>query len=132
MNLEHVRDWLKTIYPDAVNYYVGTLDANKDQSIGVYQLHRLTPANNRVGGGASTKRKPVSLLVHWSNNATATETAAKALYDAIRSNYREQTIGMATADYIKLLNNEPLDVGQDENGVFERVIELEIYFREGE
>jgi hypothetical protein len=127
MELEDVRDWLKVIWPDGT-YTVGTINAKRDRSVGVYQLHRQNEAKGCVGGGIQTGRKAVSLLVHWNTNATETEQAAGRLLTALKTNYRAQQIGAFTANYVRPLNNEPIDVGQDDAGVYERVVELEIYY----
>jgi hypothetical protein len=129
MTLTDIKWWLIGLFGNEPNYYVGVLDRKKEHSIGVYQLHRRNDADPHVGGGAQTRRKCVSLLVHWERSASATEAEAQRLYDMIRESYRGQPIGPHTADYVRLLENEPVDVGQDDAGVFERVINVEIYYR---
>jgi hypothetical protein len=128
MTLTDFKEWLSPMF--GATYYVGVLDKKKDCSIGFYQLHRLNEVKPHVGGGAQTSTKGISLLVHWTKSSTETEAAAQGVYDLIRANCTHQQIGRNFASYIRLLNREPLDVGQDENGVFERVIEMEIYYQE--
>lgn len=129
MTLSDVRDWLKTLAP-AEHYYIGKLDRKADKSLGVYSRAQTgAPAETALGGLASTKTavKRVSLLLHWNNNAKETEAAAQELFDRLRAaeNIR---IGGCLVDYLRLMVPEPVDVGTDENGVYERVIWMDVYY----
>ena len=73
--------------------------------------------------------KRVQVLVHWDRDALSTEGAAQDLYDAIAAS-AHPTIGDATASYIGLMLPEPVDVGSTEDGAFERVLWLDIYYEE--
>ncbi|MDR1015721.1 MAG: minor capsid protein [Coriobacteriales bacterium] len=129
MTLTDIKDWLHGLLGDGPSYYVGVLDRKRERSIGVYQLHRRNDADPHVGGGAATMRKCASILVHWDRSASSTEAVAQTVHSRIREAYRGQPIGPHTADYVRLLENEPIDVGQDDAGVFERVINIEVYYR---
>lgn len=133
MKLSDVMVWLQSLTAKADNYYCGTLDSKKEKSIGVYQLKNTAGAQMAIGGRANTKTlyKSVSLLVHWNHNSDETETFAQALYDELES-VRSVVIGGKTVNYISLLQFEPIDVGTDENGVFERVIECVFYYQNKE
>ena len=63
-------------------FYIGKLDNKKDKSIGVYQLQTSNEANVAIGGIDNTKimEKPISILIHWNNNAKETEMKALELY----------------------------------------------------
>ena len=50
-----------------------------------------------------------------------------ALWNVLRSQ-TNVTINNVHIPYIKLLNSEPIDVGTDEKGVYERVIEIDFYY----
>lgn len=128
MTLSDVRDWLKTI-SSAEHFYIGKLDRKQDKSLGVYSRSSTgTPPVTSLGGPDSTKTavKQVSLLLHWNNNAKETETAAQELFDTLRAAENIQ-IGGRKVDYLRLMVPEPVDVGTDENGVYERVIWMDIY-----
>lgn len=130
LTLAEVRDWLKGLNC-AERYYIGSLDRKQLKSLGVYSRARTgTPAETALGGQADTRtgRKQISLLLHWTNNARETEQAALALYDALGAAFPCR-IGNATADYARLLVSEPVDVGADDGGIYERVIWLDIYYQ---
>lgn len=130
MTLRDVMEFLQKLETKADNYYCGTLNGKKDKSIGVYQLKSRLGAQIAIGGRENTKtlKKAISLLVHWTNNSDDTEKFAKALYDELEG-VKSATIGGHSVNYIELLQFEPVDVGTDENGIFERVIECIFYYQ---
>ena len=130
MTLAEVRDWLKTI-STAEHFYIGKLDAKQDKSLGVYSRAALgQPPDIALGGLSCTKTavKQVSLLLHWNQNAKETEAAAQALFEAIQAAEPIQ-IGQTQVAFFQLLVPEPVDVGTDDNGVYERVIWVDFYYR---
>lgn len=129
MELGHIRDYLKTANI-AENYYIGKLDNKKDKSIGVYQLKKHNEYERAIGEEANDriKKKGISVLIHWNKNAAETERAAYNLFDFLKNTPQKTIIGEKEISYIQLLQNEPIDVSTDENGVYERVIEFVIYY----
>lgn len=130
--LKDIKDWIKTIF-EADHYYMGKLDNKQNKSVGVYQRKTGNPPRMCIGGEENTSYdiKPISILVHWSNDADETEQAAYELFENIRKS-TNVTINNILIPYIKLLVSEPVDVGTDDKGIYERVIELDIYYEKGE
>ena len=109
--LSDVRDFasqLLTGLVDDDHVYSGVLPDKPDKSIGVYNQKRGSPKKIAVSAPTSYRIKPVSLLIHWNKSQRDTERAAAAVYNAVE--------------------NEAVDVGTDDNGIFEMVIEFEIYY----
>lgn len=131
IGLAEIRDWLKAVGAIDATWTIGRYEAEKEKRACVYQRTDYSPATVALGGADSTKTqvKHVQVLVHWNKNHKETELAALALYKALQFNPRP-TIGDATASYIDLQLPEPVDVGSDDNGIFERVLWLDIYFEE--
>ncbi len=129
MTTEEVFAWIKTLSTQADNYYCGMLNDKKTKSFGVYQLKERRARDIAIGGRATTKTgaKGISILVHWNSSTRETEIAAASLYNDL-ANASTPKIGDKKANYINLLHNEPIDVGTDENGICERVIEFIIYY----
>lgn len=129
MTTEQVFNWIKTLSTKAENYYCGILNDKKQKSFGVYQLKDNRTRDISLGGDATTKTgtKGVSILVHWNRSTRDTETAAASLYKDLAASV-SPTVGGKKVNYIKLLHDEPIDVGTDENGICERVIEFVIYY----
>lgn len=132
ITLAEVRDWIKT-FNAANNYYIGKLDNKQENSIGVYQRKTIDGPRVAIGGRslASYDVKSISILIHWNKNANETEKRAQYLYNRLFE-AESVVIGGTPIKMIALLQNEPVDVGTDDNNVYERVIELDLYYeREG-
>ena len=129
ITLASIRDWLKT-FKLFDFYYVGRLDAKKKNSLGVYNLQD-TGRREVIGDLKKYEKKGVSLLVHGDTNKTTTEQKAWQLYEAIEAlimSYVYPKIGGKEVYFIELLQNQPVDVDQDNDKIYEYVIELNIYF----
>ncbi|TVX05200.1 hypothetical protein AZJ54_11720 [Streptococcus pneumoniae] len=132
ITLAEVRDWIKT-FNAANNYYIGKLDNKQENSIGIYQRKTIDGPRVAIGGRslASYEVKSISILIHWNKNANETEKRAQYLYNRLFE-AESVVIGGTPIKMIALLQNEPVDVGTDDNNVYERVIELDLYYeREG-
>ena len=127
MTTEKVLEWIKTLSTKADNYYCGMLNAKKDKSFGVYQLKENRARVVAIGNETKTGIKPISILVHWTSSTRETENTALSLYKEL-SKAADISVGGYKINYIQLLHNEPIDVGTDENGVCERVIEFVLYY----
>jgi hypothetical protein len=126
--LEDVRDYIATIgIAQDDHVYMGKMDNKKDKSIGVYQLKQARAPTVSLGDSGTYKVKPISLLVHWTKSARETEKVAYQLYE-ILSKAQNVTINDKTIIYIQMLQEEPVDVDMDESRIYERVIEINIYY----
>ena len=128
IGLEDVRDWIKA-FGVGEHFYIGKLDNKKEKSIGVYQRGDYGGAQVAIGGLDSTKTqsKQISLLIHWNNNAKETENMAQFLYNKLLC-CRDVMINDTHVNYIYLAVPEPVDVGTDSSGIYERVIWMDLYY----
>ena len=126
MTLAHIRDWLKT-FGIAEHYYIGKLDNKQDRSLGVYTLKGNGAPVTAIGTQSTYDIIGVSLLLHWSNNANETEVTARSLYEKLRT-IKNFKINDKQIYMIELLVPEPIDVGTDDKGTYERVIEMNLYY----
>lgn len=128
MMLEDVRDYIASLKLSE-HTYMGKLDDKKEKSIGVYHSKRETPYKTAIGGPSQQSYgvKSVSFLVHWNKSPRDTEKSAKALFDALRDT-REVKTNETTIKFIQLLYNEPIDVGTDDDGVYEMVIDAAVVY----
>lgn len=132
ITLAEVRDWIKT-FNAANNYYIGKIDNKQENSIGIYQRKTIDGPRVAIGGRSLTSYdvKSISILIHWNKNANETEKRAQYLYNRLFE-AESVVIGGTPIKMIALLQNEPVDVGTDDNNVYDRVIELDLYYeREG-
>lgn len=133
--LEDIRDFIATLgLTGDNNVYMGKLDAKTNKSIGVYNLKRSEPYTTALGGkeNESYGTKKVSLLVHWNKSPRDTEKTAMTLFEKL-TEVREVTINEKHIKFIRPLVGEPIEVGTDDSGIYEMVIEAEfIYERKGD
>lgn len=110
--------------------FCGKMTDKMDKSIGVYNLKTGRQPVTAAGGdkNRSYSIKAISLLVHWNKNPTETETAAIQLYNMLRSTKQTQVNGHHII-FIQMLQEEPVSVNTDDNGVFEYVIECLFYIK---
>lgn len=130
LGIGDVRDYIAGLgIADNNNVYCGKLDNKKDKSIGVYNLNRQRPLQTAVGGlnNSSYRIKSVSILVHWNKSVRDTEETSEQLYNMLRDT-NNKIINDTRLLFTKMLVDEPVDVGTDDKGIFESVIELDIYY----
>lgn len=130
LGIGDVRDYIAGLgIADNNNVYCGKLDNKKDKSIGVYNLNRQRPPQTAVGGlnNSSYRIKSISILVHWNTNVRDTEKAAEQLYNMLRDT-NNKIINDTKLLFTKMQVDGPVDVGTDDKGIFESVIELDIYY----
>ena len=130
MTLGEIRDWLKTLGV-AENYYIGRMENKKERSLGVYGRSRKGEPAVALGGMGLTSYgvRSVSLLLHWNENARETEAAALALWDELMCVAHADLPGGGHIQCVRMTVPEPVAVGTDRGGVYEYVIETDIYYR---
>lgn len=135
ITLANIRDWLKEIFPDAENFYIGRLENKKEKSIGVYSLNRSKDIPLICLGGTKYNAcdvKDISILLHWNKNADETEQSANKLFNTlIKLNDSSIRINEHDIYVIELLVPEAQDVGTTDS-VYERVIEVRFYYERKE
>lgn len=128
MTLADVRDYVESLKL-ADHVYMGKMPDKQDKSIGVYNSKHQYAYSTAIGGPdlQSYGTKYVTLLVHWTRSPRETEEAAAALFEAVRK-AREVTINNATIKFIQPLY-EIQDVGTDDAGIYEMVIEAAVIYQ---
>lgn len=126
MLLSEVKDWLKTKV-DCPNWYIGKIDANVDECIGIYSVEGGKP-NIAIGGLGNTSytTKSVSILVHWDKYITPAEQKAQEVYNVLFG--QNDVIGDKRVIQFDMKTSEPVGVGTDSNGIYEFVIEVNIIY----
>lgn len=128
LSLADIRDWIKN-YAGAEHCYIGKLDRKQNRSVGVYGRNEYTSPRTSLGGLTCTSYdcKRVSVLMHWNENARETEHAAAQLFEQLRQ-VTDTEISGTRIPIVQLDTAEAVDVGTDENGVYERVIWMTFYY----
>lgn len=109
--------------------YCGKLDNKKEKSLGFYPLKGSGKPYRAFEGLESYDKCGVSLLIHYNKNVVETQNAANIIFNYLRTLYTNALPKVKGCDvlYIDLLVPEPVFVGTDDNGVYEFVIEFELY-----
>jgi len=130
MMLSDVRDYIDSL-DLAAHVYMGKLPDKQEESFGVYNSKHQREYHTAIGGPEmeSYGTKYVTLLVHWNKSLRDTEKAAMTLFEAVRA-AREVTINNKTIKFIQPLY-EIQDVGTDDAGIFEMVIEAAVIYEKG-
>ena len=131
MRLSDVRDYIDSLKIGKY-VYMGKLDAKKEKAIGVYNSKHNHPYRTALGGAElqSYGMKYVTFLVHWNKSLRDTESAANSLFDALRQ-AGEVTINDVHIKFIQPLTDGPIDVGTDDAGIYEMVIEVAVIYEKG-
>lgn len=130
MMLSDVRDYMKSLKL-ADQVYMGSLPDKQEKSIGVYNSKHQQEYKTALGGPqlASYGKKYVTLLIHWNESPRESEKAAMAVFEAIET-ARNVTINEELIKFIQPLY-EPQDIGKDDAGICEWVIEMAVIYEKG-
>lgn len=127
MMLSDVRDYIASL-GIADHVYQGKLDAKQQKSFGVYNSKHTHAYKTAIGGPEleSYGMKYVTLLVHWNKSPRDTEKVTMELFEVLRKT-REATINETKIKFIQPLYDIQ-DVGTDDSGIFEMVIEAAVIY----
>ena len=131
MMLSDIRDYTELL-GIAEHVYMVKLDAKKEKSIGVYHSKHSHAYKTAVGGPQmeSYGTKYVTFLIHWNKSPRDTEKAAVRLFRMLAGT-REAAVNDADIKFIQPLY-EIQDVGTDDSGIYEMVIEAAVIYGKGE
>lgn len=113
------------------NVYIGKLDNKQKCSIGVYNREHDRVEQVPIGGreNGTFQEKQISLLVHGNKNPVETEELAYKLYNLLQQQ-KEFYIDTTYIHYIRIMVDEPKDVGTDDSGIYEYVIWVDFVYSE--
>ena len=131
LTLNDIRGYIAGLgIADDKNVYIGKLNNKKEHSIGVYHRQGSGPPVMALGGYdySSYDIRRISLLIHWDKDVRTSEQVAYGLYEKLK-NVSILSIGGTPINCIILQVPEPVDVGTDDNGVYEYVIWLDFVYK---
>ena len=129
MRLADVRDFVASLgIAEDENVYMHKMPEKPEQCIGVYPLKR---AGRKIPiGGWENARYGilnVSMLIHWNKSYRQTEDVADSLCRMLQE-VRAAPVNNQTIKFIILSEESPVDVGTDNEGICEMVIEAFFYY----
>jgi len=131
MDTAYVRDLFKLDNNLGIEkFYCGKTDYKYEKSICVYNLQNEAKRNICIGGEENTIGiEKFTVLIRWNKNYIETENAAKNIYNYLTT-IDHLSYNNIDVNYVELLNNSPIDVHCGDDGIYERVIDFRIYYKE--
>ena len=129
LSTSKVKDYLKTVIKDCNKWSIGSIDYNQEKTIAVYANRRNLEGISKFKKLQSYDIVPITLLLRWTKNYNTAETKANEIYELLDcssffiDNYKCN---------IECLYGGPIDLGPDENGIYEFSVELNLLYRKGE
>lgn len=131
MTLADIRDYIETL-GIAEHVYMGKLPDKEDKSVGVYNSKHQRAYHTALGGPAleGYGEKYATILVHWNKSPRDTEKAATELFEKLIV-ARDVNVNNETIKFFQPLYDIQ-DVGTDDFGIYEMVIEGVFIFEKKE
>lgn len=128
MMLNDVRDYVSSLGL-AEHVYMGKMDSKPDRSVGVYNSKHGQSYRTAIGGPSMSSygTKLATILIHWNRSPRETERAAKELFKKLIDT-NEQKVNDQKIKFIQPFTEEPVDVGIDDSGIYEMVIETAVIY----
>lgn len=124
-----IKDYLKKIIPECSKWSIGQIDENQEKMIALYANRRQLEDNSKYKKLKTYGIIPITLLLRWTKNYNTAETIANKIYELLDCS------SFFIDDYncsIECLYNGPIDLGADENNIYEFSIEINLLYRKGE
>ncbi len=124
-----IKDYLKSIITECKQWYIGKIDKNKENAIAIYANRRQIDDNSKYKRLKTYGILPITLLLRWTKNYNTAEKMANQIYELLDCS------SFLIGDYrcsAECLYNGPIDLGADENNIYEFSIELNLLYRKGE
>lgn len=124
-----IKDYLKKIIPECSKWSIGQIDENQEKTIALYANRRQLEDNSKYKKLKTYGIMPITLLLRWTKNYNTAETMANKIYELLDCS------SFFIDDYncsIECLYNGPIDLGADENNIYEFSIEINLLYRKGE
>ena len=127
MIVADVRDFIETMNL-AEHVYYGKMPGKMEKAIGVYNSKHQYAGHTALGGAQYEKYgiRHITLLIHWNKSNRDTEKVTTELFDRIREVRDAEINGEKIKFFMPMY--EPQDIGTDEGGIYESVIETAVIF----
>lgn len=126
ITLKQVKDYFKNEFKWSDKISTGLIDKNQEKAICFYNSKRNLSYEPVIGGKAlkSTYIKPITILLRYTKNQNDAEIKAQEIYEF----FEERTFFIENKRiFTQMYNGEPMNLGTDDNGVYEYSIEINLY-----
>ena len=126
ITLKQIKDYFKNEFKWSDGISIGKIDNGQEKAICFYNSKR-NLSYEPVVGGKELKRtyiKPITILLRYTKNQNDAEVKAQEVYEF----FEERTFFIENKRiFIQMYNEEPMNLGTDDNGVYEYSIEINLY-----
>lgn len=126
MTLKQYKDYFKENFKWTNSISAGKIDNNQEKAICFYHSQRNSSYVGVFGGiqNKTTNIKPITILLRYTKNQDSAEIMAQKIYDFFdgRSFFIENK-----RIFVQMTYSEPINLGTDDNNVYEYSIELNFY-----
>lgn len=126
ITLKQIKDSFKSVFKWSDDISIGKIDNNKEKAICFYNSKRNLSYQPVIGGkdNKSTYIKPITILLRYTKNQNDAEIKAQEVYEF----FEERTFYIENKRiFTQMYNEEPMNLGTDDNGVYEYSIEINLY-----
>ena len=126
MTLKQYKNYFKENFKWAESISIGKIDDNQEKAICFYNSNRNLAYVGTIGGikNKSTNIKPITILLRYTKNQNNAEIMAQQIYDF----FNERSFFIENKRiFTQMIYSEPINLGTDDNNVYEYSIELNFY-----
>jgi hypothetical protein len=126
MTLKELKDYFKKEFQWNNSISIGKIDNNKEKAICFYNSKYNLAYQGVIGGkkNKSTKIKPITILLRYTKNQNEAEEMATSIYEF----FEERTFFIDKKRiFTQMVYEHPIDLGTDDNNVYEYSIEIYFY-----
>lgn len=130
LTITEIIAYLKIKFP-TVTFFNSTIDKSLNQCIGIYR--RTAGKIQAIGGpnNGSYDVLPLSIVIHWTEDAGQCEIMANLLYSELNSIIKETLPTGPVLVFAQLQDANPVWVGRGDNNIAESVIRVNINYERG-
>lgn len=126
VTLKQIKNYFKSEFKWLDSISIGKIDNGQEKAICFYNSKRSLAYQNVVGGSVnkSTYIKPITILLRYTKNQDSAEKKAQEIYEF----FEERTFFIESKRiFVQMYCEEPINLGTDDNNVYEYSIELNLY-----
>lgn len=120
--------YMKTKFP-AIVFFNSTIDSSQTKCVGTYA--RTSGRVQAIGSPGSYDILPISMVIHWTEDAGQCEDMANTVYTQLSTIIKELTPAGIMISYVQLQDSAPVWVGRDDKNIAEKVIRANIIYERG-
>lgn len=126
ITLKQLKDYFKNNFEWNDSISIGKIDNSKEKAICFYNSKRNSNYLSVIGGikNKTTYKKTITILLKYTKNQNSAEIKAQQVYEF----FEERTFFIDEKRiFTKMYLEEPINLGTDDNNVYEYSIELDFY-----